>query len=36
MHRLRKNSGEKIPFTITSKTIKCLGINLMKNTKDLF
>jgi hypothetical protein len=25
-----------IPFTIASKTIKCFGINLMKETKDLF
>jgi hypothetical protein len=26
---------ETIPFAITSKTIKNLGINLMKETKDL-
>jgi hypothetical protein len=27
---------EVIPFTIASKTIKCLGINFMMETKDLF
>jgi hypothetical protein len=27
---------ETIPFRITSKTVKYLGINLMKETKDLF
>jgi hypothetical protein len=25
-----------IPFTVASKTIKFLGINLVKETKDLF
>ena len=28
--------GETIPFTITSKRIKYLGINLPKETKDLY
>jgi hypothetical protein len=36
MNSLRKKSGKKIPFTIASKTIKYIGINLMKETKDLF
>ena len=27
---------ETIPFTITSKRIKCLGINLFKEKKDLY
>ena len=27
---------ETIPFIITSKIIKCLGINLPKETKDLY
>jgi hypothetical protein len=31
-----KGIRETIPFTIASKTIKYLGINLMKATKDLF
>jgi hypothetical protein len=31
-----KEIREIIPFTITSKNPKCLGINLMKETKDLF
>jgi hypothetical protein len=32
----KKEIRETIPFTIASKTIKYLGINLMKETKDLF
>jgi hypothetical protein len=35
MDRLR-NKSEKLPFKITSKSIKFLGINLMKETKYLF
>jgi hypothetical protein len=31
-----KETRETIPFTIPSKTIKYLGINLTKETKDLF
>jgi ribosomal protein S13 len=31
-----KEIRETIPFTIASKIIKYLGINLMKETKDLF
>jgi hypothetical protein len=31
-----KETRETIPFTIASKAIKYLGINLMKETKDLF
>jgi hypothetical protein len=31
-----KEIRETIPFIIFSKTIKYLGINLMKETKDLF
>jgi hypothetical protein len=31
-----KEIRETIPFTMTSKTIKYLGINVMKETKDLF
>jgi hypothetical protein len=31
-----KEIRETIPFTIASKTIKYLGINLMKETKDFF
>ena len=27
---------EAIPFTIATKRIKCLGINLPKETKDLY
>ena len=30
-----KETQETIPFTITSKIIKCLGINLTKEGKDL-
>jgi hypothetical protein len=31
-----KEIRETIPFTIASKTVKFLGINLMSETKDLF
>jgi hypothetical protein len=31
-----KEIRERIPFTIASKTIKYLGINVMQETKDLF
>jgi hypothetical protein len=31
-----KEIKEAIPFTLTLETIKYLGINLMKETKDLF
>jgi hypothetical protein len=33
---MEKKIRETIPFTIASKTIKYLGINLTKETKDLF
>ena len=33
--RLEREIRETIPFTITSKRIKYLGINLPKETKDL-
>ena len=32
----QKEIREIIPFTITSKRIKYLGVNLPKETKDLF
>ena len=32
----QKESQEAIPFTTTSKRIKYLGINLPKETKDLY
>jgi hypothetical protein len=31
-----KEMRNTIPFTIASKTIKYLGINLMKENKDIF
>ena len=31
-----KKEALKIPFTVASKTIKYLGINLTKEVKDLF
>ena len=31
-----KNQKEKFPFTIATKTIKYLEINLPKETKDLY
>ena len=34
--RTEKEIREAIPFTITSKRIKYLGVNLPKNTKDLY
>jgi hypothetical protein len=36
MNRQEKEIRETIPLTIASKTIKHLGINLLKETKDLF
>jgi hypothetical protein len=35
VHNLRKKSGETIQFTIASKTIKYLGLNLTKETKEV-
>ena len=34
--RSQREIKETIPFTITSKRIKCLGINLPKEAKDLY
>jgi hypothetical protein len=34
--KTEKEISKIIPFMIASKTIKCLGINLTKETKDLF
>ena len=34
--RSEREIQETIPFTITSKRIKYLGINLPKETKDLY
>jgi hypothetical protein len=34
--KTEKEIKETIPFRIVSKTIKYLGINLMKETKDVF
>ena len=34
--RAEKEIREAIPFTIASKTIKYLGVNLPKETKDLY
>ena len=34
--RSEREIKETIPFTITSKRIKYLGINLPKETKDLY
>ena len=31
-----RESKESIPFTIATKRIKCLGINLPKETKELY
>jgi hypothetical protein len=36
MNKLRVNIGKKIPFTIASKKIKYLGINLTKDANDLY
>jgi hypothetical protein len=35
MNKLRKKYMETIPFTIASKKIKYLGVNLAKNVNDL-
>ena len=32
----KQKSGEKIPFDIATRKIKCLGINLTKEVKDLY
>ena len=34
--RKQKEIKETIPFTIAMKRIKCFGINLPKETKDLY
>ena len=34
--RLEREIREAIPFTIASKRIKYLGVNLPKETKDLY
>ena len=34
--RSEREIQETIPFTITSKTIRYLGINITKDTKDLY
>ena len=34
--RSERETKEAIPFTITSKRIKSLGVNLPKETKDLY
>ena len=34
--KIEKEIKETIPFTIATKTIKYLGINLPKETKDLY
>ena len=34
--RSEREIKETIPFTITTKRIKCLGINLPKEAKDLY
>jgi hypothetical protein len=36
MNKLRKNTGKTILFTITSKKIKYLGINLIKDVNNLY
>ena len=36
MKNQKEKLGGKIPFTITSKRIKYLGVNLPKETKDLY
>jgi hypothetical protein len=35
MHRLRNNQGNN-PFTIASKTLKCLRIIFTKESKDVY
>ena len=32
----KNKSGKKIPFDIATRKIKCLGINLTKEVKDLY
>ena len=34
--RTERKIKETIPFTIATKKVKCLGINLPKETKDLY
>jgi hypothetical protein len=34
--KLRKNIWKKIPFSITSKKIKYLGVNLTKDMNDMY
>ena len=36
MNNLKKEVKKTIPFTIVSKRIKYLGINLTKEVKDLY
>ena len=36
MRKQKEKLREKIPFTIATKTIKYLGINLLKETKELY
>jgi hypothetical protein len=36
INRLRKKNREKTPFTITTTSIKYLGITLTKQVKDLY
>ena len=36
MKKSKKEIKERIPFTIATKRIKYLGINLPKETKDLY
>ena len=36
MKEQKEKLGKAIPFTITSKRIKYLGVNLPKETKDLY
>ena len=31
-----RQTGEKVPFTITARKIKYLGVNLTKEVKDLY
>ena len=35
MKQQKQKSGKKIPFDIATRKIKCLGINLTKEVKDL-
>ena len=36
MKQQKQKSGKKIPFDITTRKIKYLGINLTKEVKDLY